>query len=58
MVNDKMVNSFMEKKIYISPVSESMNLHAMQAMMDSPLLGPASTPKNPFSAPKKKVEVF
>jgi len=51
MVNDKMVNSFMEKKIYISPVSESMNLHAMQAMMDSPMFGPASVPKT--LAPKR-----
>ena len=51
MVNDKMVNSFMEKKIYISPVSESMNLHTMQAMMDSPMFGPASVPKT--LAPKR-----
>ena len=47
-----------KKKQYLSPISEIMNLRAMQAMMDSPLFGPASTPKNPFSAPKKKVEVF
>ena len=51
MVNDKMVNSFMEKKIYISPISETMNLHAMQAMMDTPLFGPGSNPSQPFAAP-------
>ncbi len=35
----------MKKKIYISPISEIMNLRAMQAMMDEPLFGPASVPK-------------
>jgi len=49
----------MNKKVYISPISETMNLRAMQAMMDDPLFGPASTPHDPFSsAPKRKTEVF
>ena len=52
----------MEKKEYISPLSEIMNLRAMQAMMDeTPLFGPASNPKQPFAAPAnptKKTEVF
>ena len=48
----------MKKKVYISPISETMNLRAMQAMMDDPLFGPASTPHDPFSAPERKTEVF
>lgn len=50
----------MKKKAYISPISEIMNLRAMQAMMDEPLFGPASTPKNPFTgAPRRQwTEVF
>lgn len=44
----------MEKKVYISPNSEILNLRAMNAMMDDPLFGPASTPSNPFGAPERK----
>ena len=43
----------MEKKLYISPISEVMNLHAMNAMMDDPLFGPASNPSQPFGAPAR-----
>ena len=41
----------MEKKVYISPKSEMMDLRAMNAMMDDPMLGPASKPK--ILAPKR-----
>ena len=45
----------MEKKVYISPNSEILNLRAMNAMMDDPLFGPASTPPQPFTgAPERK----
>ena len=54
MVNDKMLNGFMEKKVYISPKSEMMDLRAMNAMMDDPMLGPASKPK--ILAPKRNAE--
>ena len=54
-----MVNSFMKRKQYIIPLMEIMDLRTMQAMMDDPLFGPASTPKNPFSgAPKRHDTVF
>ena len=48
----------MKKKVYISPISETMNLRAMQAMMDEPLFGPASNPSEPFTAPERRVPVF
>lgn len=51
----------MKKKVYISPISETMNLRAMQAMMDeTPLFGPASYAKQPFAAPANthRTEVF
>ena len=49
----------MKKKVYISPISETMNLQAMQAMMDEPLFGPASVPSQPFGgAPKRRTPVF
>ena len=49
----------MEKKQYIIPSMEIMDLRTMHAMMDEPLFGPASTPKNPFSgAPKRHDSVF
>ena len=45
----------MEKKEYISPNSEILNLRAMNAMMDEPLFGPASNPTEPFTgAPERK----
>ena len=44
----------MEKKVYISPKSEMMDLRAMNAMMDDPMFGPASTPK--ILAPKRNAE--
>ena len=59
MVNDKMVIDFMNKKEYMIPVSEVLDLRAMSAMMDGPLFGPASMPKGPFTAPvRRKTEVF
>ena len=58
MVNDKMLNGFMEKKQYISPALEVVNLRAIHAMMNP--FGDASNPKDPFLiAPKKnEPEVF
>jgi len=49
----------MEKKLYISPNLEILNLRAMNAMMDEPLFGPSSTPNDPFAttpsgAPERK----
>ena len=45
----------MEKKVYISPNSEILNLRAMNAMMDDqPLFGPASNPAHPLTAPERK----
>ncbi len=47
----------MKKKVYISPISEIMNLRAMHAMMDEPLFNQASLPK--VLAPKQReTEVF
>lgn len=36
----------MKKKMYMTPVSEIMNLRTMNAVMDDPIFGPASMPKN------------
>ena len=45
----------MEKKLYISPISEMMDLRTMNAsMQDQPLFGPASNPSQPFSTPAPK----
>lgn len=35
----------MKKKVYISPITEILNLCTMNAVMDSPIYGPGSTPK-------------
>lgn len=50
----------MKKKEYMIPVSEVLDLRAMSAMMDdSPMIGPASVPSNPFNgAPRRKTDVF
>ena len=46
----------MEKKKYIIPLSEVMQLGS-DVIMDA--FGPASVPKDPFSAPKQReTEVF
>ncbi len=45
MVNDKMVNRFMEKKQYISPYVETMRVGAYM------MYGPASVPVDPFKTP-------
>lgn len=42
------------KKQYISPKLETMDLRTMNAMMDEPLFGPASNPKDPYTAPERK----
>lgn len=46
MVNDKMLNGFMEKKQYINPSMEVVTVNGGYMMY-----GPASLPKDPFSAP-------
>lgn len=49
----------MKKKEYMFPVSEVLDLRAMSAMMDKPMLGPGSVPSNPFNgAPRRKTDVF
>lgn len=49
----------MKKKKYMIPVSEVLDLRAMSAMMDGPLFGPGSVPKNPFPAPARRTtDVF
>lgn len=55
MVNDKMVNSFMEKKLYNTPQTEVLQL-GTTVIMEA--FGPASMPKDPLTAPKRKAEVF
>lgn len=47
MVNDKMLNGFMEKKQYINPSMEVVTVNGGYMMY-----GPASLPKDPFAAPK------
>ncbi len=38
----------MKKKVYISPITEILNLCTMNAVMeDHPIFGPGSTPKTP-----------
>ena len=56
MVNDKMVNSFMEKKLYNTPQTEVLQLET-SVIMEA--FGPASAPKDPFAgAPKRRTKVF
>lgn len=50
MENEKMVNGFMEKKQYIAPLSE-VTLFESDVIMQA--FGPASMPKDPFSAPER-----
>ena len=49
----------MEKKLYISPISETMDLRTMNAMMDdTPLFGNASNPAQPYSLAPERQKVF
>ena len=50
MVNDKMVNGFMEKKHYIIPQSEVMQF-GTDIIMEA--FGPGSAPADPFNAAPK-----
>ena len=48
------------KKQYIIPSTETMDLRAMKATMESPLFGPASMASDSFkgTAPAKREEPF
>ena len=48
----------MEKKQYISPIFEVMDLRSMNAVMDEPLFGPASVPSDKFNTSKHRTKVF
>lgn len=55
MVNDKMVNGFMEKKIYITPLMEVQQVTLTQCLLDGspvdprpiPPIGPAPARRSP-----------
>jgi hypothetical protein len=55
MVNDKMVNGFMEKKIYITPLMEIQQVNLTQCLLDGspvdprpiPPIGPAPVRRSP-----------
>ena len=57
MVNDKMVNSLMEKKQYIIPQTELVRFDSGEVMYIS---GPASAAPDPHAggAPKRRDSVF
>jgi len=42
----------MEKKKYVCPATEITDLRAIDAMMDNPVLGPASMPNDNFNGNK------
>ena len=44
------------KKQYIIPLTETMDLRAMKATMESPLFGPASMASDPGTAPAPRGE--
>lgn len=55
MVNDKMVNGFMEKKIYITPLMEVQQINLTQCLLDgSPII---PVPPHP-GAPGRRSPVF
>lgn len=55
MVNDKMVNGFMKKKQYISPLTEATSINSLLMA----LTGPASVlPGAGAQAPARRSEVF
>ena len=55
MVNDKKQNGIMEKKRYITPLSEIIQLGSDVVMKE---LGPASVPGQMGNAPKRRADVF
>ena len=58
MVNDKMVNGFMEKKIYITPLMEVQQVNLTQCLLDgSPITPPIPVPPHP-GAPGRRSPVF
>jgi hypothetical protein len=58
MVNDKMVNGFMKKKIYITPLMEIQQVNLTQCLLDgSPVEDPRPIP--PIGpAPARRSPVF
>jgi hypothetical protein len=57
MKNDKMVNGFMKKKLYINPKMEILDLRAIDATMQH-AFGPASAPSHMGGAPRRRDSVF
>ena len=48
MVNDKIVNDFMEKKIYITPLMEVQQINLTQCLLDgSPITPSIPVPPHP-----------
>ena len=58
MVNDKMVNGFMEKKIYITPIMEIQQVNLTQCLLDGSPVDPLPTPPIGPGAPKRRTPVF
>ena len=60
MVNDKMVNGFMKKKLYIIPLTEVASVKMSGVILTSPepsVAGP-QPPQGPAGAPARRTEVF
>ena len=58
MVNDKMVNGFMEKKLYNAPLMEVSQINLSSCILDgSPVADPLPVPPHP-GAPKRRTPVF
>ena len=57
MVNDKMVNGFMEKKLYIAPLMEVSQINLSSCILDGSLVELPTPPIGP-GAPKRRTPVF
>ena len=59
MVNDKMVNGFMEKKLYTAPLMEVAQINLSSCILDgSPVVDPRPIPPLGPGAPKHRTPVF
>ena len=59
MVNDKMVNGFMEKRLYMSPLMEVATISLSKCLLDgSPVVDPHPVPPVGPGAPKRTPDMF